>query len=378
MSMSNSGKRVILSVISDLVTDQRVHRTALALHRKGLKVTLVGRKLKQSPILEKRDYSTKRFKLWWEKGPLFYAAFNIRLFFYLLRNKADVLVANDLDTLPANYFASRIQKNELFYDSHEYFTEVPELVSRPRIQAIWKRIERWILPGIKHMYTVNNSIAGLYGTEYKKKIGVVRNVPFRIQRTITSIDRNALGLPGDKKIFIFQGSGINVHRGAEEVLQAMQHTEGLLLLFVGGGDVIDFLKSETLRLKLSDKVMFVPRQSMEKLREYTRLADVGLSLDKDTNLNYKYSLPNKLFDYIQAEIPVLVSDLPELRAIVEKYEIGKIVETHQPEKLAVQMMEMVKDPVRFAQWKENLKLAASELCWENEEVKLLEIFKDVL
>lgn len=378
MSMSNSGKRVILSVISDLVTDQRVHRTALALHRKGLKVTLVGRKLKQSPILEKRDYSTKRFKLWWEKGPLFYAAFNIRLFFYLLRNKADVLVANDLDTLPANYFASRIQKNELFYDSHEYFTEVPELVSRPRIQAIWKRIERWILPGIKHMYTVNNSIAGLYGTEYKKKIGVVRNVPFRIQRTITSIDRNALGLPADKKIFIFQGSGINVHRGAEEVLQAMQHTEGLLLLFVGGGDVIDFLKSETLRLKLSDKVMFVPRQSMEKLREYTRLADVGLSLDKDTNLNYKYSLPNKLFDYIQAEIPVLVSDLPELRAIVEKYEIGKIVETHQPEKLAVQMMEMVKDTVRFAQWKENLKLAASELCWENEEVKLLEIFKDVL
>lgn len=378
MSMSNSGKRVILSVISDLVTDQRVHRTALALHRKGLKVTLVGRKLKQSPILEKRDYSTKRFKLWWEKGPLFYAAFNIRLFFYLLRNKADVLVANDLDTLPANYFASRIQKNELFYDSHEYFTEVPELVSRPRIQAIWKRIERWILPGIKHMYTVNNSIAGLYGTEYKKKIGVVRNVPFRIQRIITSIDRNALGLPGDKKIFIFQGSGINVHRGAEEVLQAMQHTEGLLLLFVGGGDVIDFLKSETLRLKLSDKVMFVPRQSMEKLREYTRLADVGLSLDKDTNLNYKYSLPNKLFDYIQAEIPVLVSDLPELRAIVEKYEIGKIVETHQPEKLAVQMMDMVKDSVQFAHWKENLKLAATELCWENEEVKLLEIFKDVL
>ena len=78
------------------------------------------------------------------------------------------------------------------------------------------------------------------------------------------------------------------------------------------------------------------------------------------------------------EVVVLVSDLPELRAIVEKYEIGKIVETHQPEKLAVQMMEMVKDTVRFAQWKENLKLAASELCWENEEVKLLEIFKDVL
>ncbi|HRH67104.1 MAG TPA: glycosyltransferase, partial [Bacteroidia bacterium] len=120
--MSATEKRVILSVISDLASDQRVHRTALALHRKGLKVTLIGRKRRSSPEVGQREYATRRFRLWWETGPLFYAAFNTRLFLYLLVNKADVLVANDLDTLPANYLISKIRGSELYYDSHELFT----------------------------------------------------------------------------------------------------------------------------------------------------------------------------------------------------------------------------------------------------------------
>ena len=375
--MSSSAKHVILSVVSDLVSDQRVHRTALALHRKGLKVTLIGRERKASPKMDDRAYTTVRFRLLWEKGPLFYASFNIRLLFYLIFHKADVLVANDLDTLPANFIASKLKGSTLYYDSHEYFTEVPELVNRPRVQSIWKRIEKWILPKIHHMYTVNESIAGLYSQEYKIPVAVVRNVPFRRHQNQSVPNRASLGLPADKKIFIFQGAGINVQRGAEEVIEAMQFTTDLILLFVGTGDVIDFLKSEQKRLHLESKVVFVPRQSMEKLREYTLNSDFGISIDKDTNLNYRYSLPNKLFDYIQAEIPVFVSDLPEVRKIVEKYDIGVISNSHDPGTLATLMMKMAGDEFRLAQWKENLKLAAADLCWENEEQKLLEIFKDV-
>lgn len=376
--MSATEKRVILSVISDLASDQRVHRTALALHRKGLKVTLIGRKRRSSPEVGQREYATRRFRLWWETGPLFYAAFNTRLFLYLLFNKADVLVANDLDTLPANYLISKIRGSELYYDSHELFTEVPELVSRPRVQSVWQRIERWILPKISHMYTVNASIAAVYAAKYKLEVGVVRNVPFRKRIESVTADRKQLGLPEDKKIFIFQGAGINVQRGAEEALQAMQYTTNLMLLFVGSGDVIPFLKEETKRRGLSAVVQFVPRQPMDKLIEYTRVADFGLSLDKDTNLNYRYSLPNKLFDYIQAELPVLVSSLPEVRKIVENYDIGEVADTIDPHRLAELMMKMAEDTSRLAKWKENLKLAAAELCWENEENKLLEIYKDVL
>ena len=126
-------RRVIISVVSDLVTNQRVLRTALALHSKGLIVTLVGRQMRSSLQIPERPYQTKRFKLGFETGPLFYAFYNIRLFFFLLFSKADILVTNDLDTLLPNFIISRLKKSVLFYDSHEYFTEVPELVNRPRI-----------------------------------------------------------------------------------------------------------------------------------------------------------------------------------------------------------------------------------------------------
>lgn len=376
--MPEAHKRVIMSVINDLATDQRVHRTAMALHRKGLKVTLVGRMKKDSLPLGNREYDCMRFRLWWEKGPLFYAAYNTRLFFYLLFHPTEILVANDLDTLPANYFISKFRKVKLYYDSHEIFTEVPELVSRPRVQRIWKRIEKWILPGIQKMYTVNESIAGIYSREYTKVVGVVRNVPFRRVPQTTYADRKSLGLPEDKTIFIFQGAGINVHRGAEEVLAAMQYTEGILLLFVGSGDVIDFLKAEQKRLGLEDKVLFVSRQPMEKLRVYTSNSDFGLSLDKDSNLNYRYSLPNKLFDYIQAEIPVLASDLPEIRKIVDGYSIGEILRSHEPRAIADQMMQLAGNSEMRAVWKANLKKASEELCWENEVNRLYEIYKDVI
>jgi len=131
--------RIIISVVSDLVTDQRVHRTAATLYREGHEVVLVGRKKRESLAIN-REYNTVRFKLWWEKGPMFYAAYNLRLFFYLLFHRADVLVSNDLDTLLPTYIISNLQRSKLLYDTHEYFTEVPELVSRPQVQKIWKLI----------------------------------------------------------------------------------------------------------------------------------------------------------------------------------------------------------------------------------------------
>src|ERR1043166_5692203 len=116
-------KEVIISVISDLATDQRVHRVASTLHQQGMKVTLVGRQLKKSLPLVEREYKTIRFRLWFEKGAWFYITYNVCLFFFLLFHKADVLVANDLDTLLPNFLISKIKEVELFYDSHEYFTE---------------------------------------------------------------------------------------------------------------------------------------------------------------------------------------------------------------------------------------------------------------
>ncbi|MFM7217907.1 MAG: glycosyltransferase, partial [Bacteroidota bacterium] len=300
-------KNIIVSVTSDLVTDQRVHRTALTLREQGAKVMLVGRLKKSSLPMSSRAYHFKRFRLPFETGPLFYAAYNIRLFFFLLSAKADLLVANDLDTLPANFLASRLKKIPLIYDSHEYFTEVPELVGRPRVQRIWKSIERRIFPRLSHVITVNESIAELYRKEYGLRVAVVRNLPmadlFEEDSAHQQSTRLEFGIPDSPFVFLLQGAGINVQRGAEEAVEAMRWVENAVLLIVGSGDVITELRQRARSPGLEGKVLFLPKLPMQDLKRVTRLADAGLTLDKDTNLNYRFSLPNKLFDYIQAGLP---------------------------------------------------------------------------
>lgn len=372
-------KRIIISVTSDLVTDQRVHRAAATLKEAGFRVLVIGRRLPDSRELPGKKYRCRRFRLWFHKGPLFYANFNIRLFFTLMFESFDLLLSNDLDSLPANYLASKLKGRPLVYDSHEYFTAVPELVHRPKVQRIWKRIESMIVPKLQYAYTVNESIADLYRKEYAVDFKSIRNVPepHRLPLRDKVILRRELGLPVGKHIVILQGAGINIQRGAEEAVLAMQYLENTLLLIVGGGDVINQLKSMVKQYGLSDKVRFEGKKNPGELVLYTYSADLGLSLDKDTNLNYRYSLPNKLFDYIQAGIPVLASDLPEIKKIVTRYDIGRICPDHDPASLAKHMQEMLDDEQQRAHWKHQLSVAAEELNWDKEKKKFIEIFRNI-
>lgn len=366
-------KTVYVSVINDLVTDQRVHKSCLSIQKAGLRVVLIGRQLKESPPMDERPYRTKRMRLYFEKGPLFYAFFNIRLFFLLLFSKADLLVSNDLDTLLPNYILSRIKKIPLVYDSHEYFTETPELVHRPAVQKVWKVIENFVLSRMSEMITVNDSIADLFRKKYGIKVHIVRNVPFKLQQKYAS-SREMLGLPDDKNLLILQGSGINIQRGAEELVLSLKYLDNCLLLIIGGGDVLPVLKTLCEQEQLTEKVRFLPRMPYNELMRYTRLGDLGFTLDKATNLNYKFSLPNKLFDFIQAGVPVIASELPEIKRIIDHYQIGTFIPSHNPEDIANTIRESLENKALRANWENKLTFAAQELCWENEEKVLLKIY----
>lgn len=366
-------KRAIVSVTNDLCTDQRVDRTCRTLQKMGYEVLLVGRELRGSLPLS-RSYKTKRMSLLFMKGPFFYIEYNIRLLFFLLFRKASLLYANDLDTLLPNYLASKIKGIPIIYDTHEYFTGVPELAGRSVVRSIWKYIEHWIFPKLKTVITVNDSIASLYNNEYRVDVHVIRNLS-SYKNDPPAKDPSSLGLPADKKVIILQGSGINIQRGAEEAVLAMNHIENAVLLIIGSGDVMPVLHRLVNEHRLDKKVLFIPRQTPEKLYHYTIQADLGLSLDKDTNINYRYSLPNKLFDYIQARVPVLASDLPEISKIIVHYKIGHLVASHDPLIVAEKIQHMLSSAAEHALWKENLNLAAAELCWEKEEIKLTEILK---
>lgn len=372
-------KRVFISVTSDLVTDQRVRRSATALNEAGYEVVVVGRQLKKSSTLSEKEYQIVRFKLWFERGPLFYMTFNLRLFFFLLFKKVDILLSNDLDTLLPNYLISKIKSIPLVYDSHEYFTEVPEIQHRPFVKSTWQAIEKLTVPALKYAYTVNNSIAKLYFDKYDIHFDVIRNVPIKIPVSTASKEelRMELQLPKDKFIVILQGAGINIDRGAEEAVQSMKHLHDVLLLIVGDGDVVSALKQTVKEEKLQDKVHFYPKQAIHELMRYTQAADLGLTLDKDTNLNYKFSLPNKIFDYIQAGIPILASNLPEIKNVIETYQIGKIVQDHKPTTIAKAIEEIKINSFQITTWRHNLQRAQQELNWSHEKEKLIALFHKI-
>ena len=187
--------KIIVSVTNDLFTDQRVRKVCEFLTENDFEVTLVGRKLRNSQKMPELPYKTKRFRLPFTKGPLFYASYNTRLFFFLLFHKADILLSNDLDTLLANHRARKFKSNcKLIYDSHEYYCGTPELVERPKVQNFWRKIERKCVPKVDVMYTVNESIAKLYREEYKREVLVVRNISDKQKAALIST-RSDLGLP---------------------------------------------------------------------------------------------------------------------------------------------------------------------------------------
>lgn len=319
-----------------------------------------------------------RMRLLFTRGPFFYAEYNFRLLLFLLFRRAAVLHSNDLDTLPANYLAAKLKGAELVYDSHEYFTEVPELEHNAFAKKTWKRIERNIVPRLKYCITVNQSIADLFYRDYKKTFMVMRNVPMPAQ-TVASRTREELGMPVDKKILILQGSGINIHRGAEELVEALSLLDDQYCLYIiGSGDVIHLLQCMTDALKIEHKIIFLPRQPYDAMMQYTANADLGLTLDKDTNINYRYSLPNKIFDYIQAGIPVLASDLPEIRRVVNHYNIGKVLSEVTPECIARNVAGFLDDTESVTQARNNTRTAAAELNWENEKKVLIDIYRQLV
>lgn len=371
-------KRAIVSVTNDLVTDNRVRRLCTMLTDLGYDVLFVGRRLPQSPPLPAEKYRMYRMRLLFNRNAFFYAEYNMRLFFFLLFRRAHVLVANDLDTLPANYLAARLKGSRLVYDSHELFTEVPELDHNAFAKKTWLRLEQWLVPKLKYAVTVNRSIADILEKRYGVPFLVLRNMPYRY-RPAEVKTRAQLGLPDDQKIIILQGNGINVRRGAEEAVEAIKYLRvPAILLIVGNGDVVPLLKEITEREGLSHKVWFKPRMPYTELMQYTAAVDLGLTLDKPDNLNYLYSLPNKIFDYIQAQIPVLSSRLPELERIINEYGVGLCIDSHEPQHLAGRMEQALTDTALRQAWKQNLATAAEILCRENEEQELKALYGKLL
>ena len=223
------------------------------------------------------------------------------------------------------------------------------------------------------MLTVNEELANIYSSKYNIPVTVLKNVPELYNEK--AFNKNSVqdekSDDREEKILIYQGA-LNVGRGIELMIDSMVGLKDFRLLIVGEGDISKALKAQVAELKLEDRISFLGRLIPEQLKKLTPTAFLGLSLEEDLGLNYRYALPNKLFDYIHAGIPVVVSDLPVMSKMVTEHGVGEILKDRTPEALG----ELIrKIHLNKESYKPHLMEAARKLNW-NQERKTFEKLLD--
>lgn len=357
-----------MAVSNDLLTDQRVARHIAVLRDAGCEVVTVCRT--DIPV---------RYRRGWR----FYAAFNWRLWRRIRREvrsgRCDVVWANDTDTLLGCWMAVRKRRTErgerrvkLVMDSHELFPEVPEIVDKPVVKWVWRTIEKWLMPQCDALITVCQSIADYYKEKYGVEMTVVRNLQGSGCQSASARQQDEAVGSKEGHVLLYAGK-VNVGRGVDWAIDALEWLPECRLVVAGDGDLLEEMKEYAAQKAWADRVEFTGRLMPEEMAALTAKADVGLVMLEDRGLSYHYALPNRIGAFVQAGVPMVVSDLPEMARVVKTYGVGAVMERQGAQPL----VDAVKR-VLAREWKEeDFAAARQDMDWNKEKVKLLECLKAI-
>lgn len=361
-------KRIVFTVTNNLNYDQRMIRICTSLTAAGYDVLLLGRRGTSSPPLTNKSYRQKRLFTFLKAGFGFYAEYNIRLFFYLLFTKTDLLCCIDLDTMLPVWLAGKLKGKKRVYDAHEFFSQQKEIITRPTVHKVWTWIEKIFVPKFKNGYTVSQSITA----EFKKRFGVdyevIRNLP--VLKELPPVFRNK------EKIILYQGA-VNEARGLEFLIPAMKNVDANLHIY-GDGNYMQQTKNLIAANNLHDKVFLKGKVLPDELDSITQQAYIVLNLVENTGLNQYYSLANKFFDYIQNGIPQVSMSFPEYKRINDEFEIAVLIDSLKPEKIAAAINNLLNDEVLYLKLNQNCLHARQILNWQQEEKRLLNFYKAII
>ena len=359
-------KKIVFTVTTDLTYDQRMIRICTSLANAGYNVTLIGRKMNASLPLSQQPFKQKRLFCFFEKGKLFYAVYNIRLFFYLLFKKMDCICAIDLDTILPCFFISKLKKVIRIYDAHELFCEMKEITTRPAIYKVWKKIELFTVPKFTNGYTVNQPIADEFKKMYSVNYIVIRNIALLREINI---------LKTQEKFILYQGA-VNEGRSFETLIPAMKEVNCKLII-CGDGNFMQQAQQLVQENNLQDKVIFKGKIKPDELRAITQQAYIGVTLFDDAGLSNYYSLANRFFDYLHAGIPQLCVNYPVYKEINDKYHIAALTNDISEKKIAALLNNLLVNEVEYKMLQQNCLTAREELNWQEEEKKLFQFYKNL-
>jgi len=312
------------------------------------------------------------------KTPLSLVDYYHRSWQILKDEPADIYHSHDLNTLPSGYMARRRTGGKLVYDSHELFTELHYIHHMER--RIFRWLERYLIHRADAVIITNefaaNELSKRYGIDLPV---VVRNCPpiaKQGDKYHNSSLRGDLNINDTVPIIVHVGI-YSKSRGGQKLISATPILNHGVVVFLGWsagkeeGELQDLVK----QMKLDEKVFFVPPVAPEQVVGYISSAQVGVVLFRNVSLNHYYVTPNKLWECMSAGLPVVSSNFPALKSIVEGYHFGKTCNPEDPEDIAAAINWVLADKKRYNEMRRNALKAAKIFNWENESKKLLEVYR---
>ena len=369
---------VAFALAGDIMWNSRALKQLRLFERMGLRVVAcgIGREEKQvTPFGAVQVHTLPRPA---GHGPKFFWAVHRMIEERFKHVDASVYHASDLYTLPALATLARKRKANLVYDARELYPNVASTAGRPWVRWFWKSIEGHYIRHVDRVFTVSNSIRDRivqrYGVEPPR---VLFNVPGRVVVEPSEALRNAAAVAPDIPILLHQGN-MQKDRGCFKLVDAMKLVPGGVLVFMGGGPLRDAIQSYIEEQRLTDRVYLLPPVAPEQLLSYTASATVGITLLEDTCLNHRFALPNKLFEYLVAGIPVVASRLPEIQQVVEGFDVGYLVNPANPESIAAALRSVVENPEILAEKARNIPRVLETFSWEKASERFVSSYQTLL
>ncbi|MBI9070107.1 MAG: glycosyltransferase [Melioribacteraceae bacterium] len=368
---------IVISFLGNAYHDSRVVNLTESLQEDGHFVKVISFDW-ETPNFKPITGNTSVQKLSKEKSSLFfYFKFIWLLIKGLLKTKADIYIAEDIYTLPFVYYIAKYRKAKVYYNSREFYAFLAGLRNKSVVQNIIRKIESAFITKVDLVLTTGEMDSEFLEEYYSiKNTLVIRNIP-KLAIPTEDIDlREKLGISKESKILLYQGVLLE-GRGLQIAIKSLKDLENCELVIIGDGPFRGKFEMIAEEFSISDKVHFLGKVPHKDLMNYTASADFGLCLIENISKSYYYALPNKLFEYIMSGLPIISSNLPQMKKIVEDYKIGKVVEIEKKENITQELNEIINDDSSVKSYKLNSREAAKELNWQREFAKVRSKLLDV-
>jgi glycosyltransferase involved in cell wall biosynthesis len=319
---------------------------------------------------------TSIYKLVKEKNSLsYYFKFLAILFKELKKTNSSIYIAEDLFTLPLVTFIAKMRGAKLYYNSREFYAFLAGLRNKPRTQSIIRMLEKFFIKKADKVFVTGEGDSDFLQEYYGiNNIVVIRNLPL-LQKASSKKDfRKILKISEVSTIILYQGV-ILEGRGFEPILRAMQNIQNCDLVVLGSGVFQTKYEKISEELGIKNRVHFLGNIDQSDLINYTAAADIGVALIENISKSYYYALPNKLFEYIMAGLPVLISDLPQMKKIVLNYSVGEVVNLEKSDDLSKTIQAFISNKPKLNYYKQNTIEASEELNWQKEYQKVKHLFE---